>query len=234
MNYWPSRGYNAQSLNIYKNGTGYKAAGSYSKQVPAVVYSRAWMDSNNFNQWSSYYNNMGYRPRELSVALDSSGQPRFTGIWQKRMSEGYQVWINMNDTDLQNKWNSLVTAQGYRLEDHAVYSVGGQRRHAVIYVKDGKGFYSFWNMNSAALQSRAAEMAGKGYAFKSLNVTEDGQAFSAVFEPAAGTGTTQAMYNMTVESYQQKFEQYVQQGGYRIMKLRGYANGQRFLVIFRK
>lgn len=138
------------------------------------------------------------------------------------------------DASFDQKWNDLVLDQKFRVDDHAVYEVGGQRRHAAIFVKDGStGFYLWQLMTSEQFQAKFNEMTSKNFMMESINVAElsGGLRYSGVWRP--NTAPTFTFYGMTARSYQQKFNELWAQG-FRLYQIQGYANSSSFAAIWRK
>lgn len=233
FNYYPNMGFGPQTLSVYRAGNQIRAAGAFHPLVQGNWAVRGYLTSAEFDQWFSTYNQQGLRPRELQVMIASDGLPRFTAIWQKRGNEGYYTWINMSDADMQAKWNDLVQTQGYRVEDYVSYSVGGQRRHAAIFVKDGQGFQLWYNMTSAEYSQKFSSLGSAGWMNTSFNAADLpwGQRYGGVWMKKPGSWAT--WFNLTGAGYQQKFDQFGSQG-YRLWKIQGYGNGDSFGAIWTK
>lgn len=233
FNYYPNMGLGPQTLSVYHSGNQVLAAGAFHEVVQSPWAVRGYLTTNEFNQWFSTYHNQGLRPRELQVQIGFDGLPRFTGIWQKRGNEAYYTWINMSDADMQAQWNNLVLRQGYRVEDYVGYTVAGQVRHAAIFVKDGQGFYLWYNMTQAGYDQKFNELWAQGWRTTSFNAAALpwGERYGGVWMKKPGAWVT--WYNLSGAQYQQKFEQLGGQD-YRLWKIQGYGNGSRFGAIWTK
>lgn len=233
FSYYPNQGLGLQTLSLYRAGNQTLAAGSFDSSVQGPWYALGNMTTAGFSQAFSNYGAQGFRPREISVMIDAQGQPRFSAIWKKRTEQGYYTYINMTDADLNQKWNTLVTNQGYRVEDYVSYNVNGQRRHAAIYVRDGKGFYFFTGMTQASFGQKFNELAAQGFYPTSFNavMTPQGERYACVWMKA--TGATAMFFNMSAAGYQQKFD-YYNSLGFKVKKIHVYGNGSRFSAIWKK
>lgn len=232
FSYYPNQGMGLQTLSLYRAGNQTLAAGAFSAAVTGGWYAYGNLTTASFNERFQQLNNDGFRPRELSVMV-VNGQPRFTAIWKKRAGEAYYTYINMSGADLNAKWQNLVEQQGFRVEDYVSYYINGVKKHAAIYVKDGKGFYFYMNMSKASFEQRFQQMAQEGYYPTSFNASASpqGEVYAAVWMKT--TGATAMFFNMSAAGYQAKFDHY-NSLGYRLHKIQGYGNGQRFAAIWKK
>jgi murein DD-endopeptidase MepM/ murein hydrolase activator NlpD len=233
FNYYPNMNWGPQTLSVYHSGNSVKAAGAFHPSVTGSWAVRGYLTTAEFNQWFTTYDRQGLRPREIQVQMGFDGQPRFTAIWQKRGNEGYAAWINMSDADMAAKWTEYITKNGYRIEDHVSYTIGGQRRHAAIYVKDNQGFQLWYNMSPAEYSAKFNQLGAAGWRNTSFNAAALpwGEKYGGVWMQKPGGWAT--WFNMTGQDYQQKYEEYTSQG-FRLWKIQGYGNGSRFGAIWTK
>lgn len=233
FSYYPDMGMTLQTHSLYLTGGKLMAAGSFQPQAPNPFYSYGFQTSSDFNTTFAGRFRDGYRPHQLQVTLDASGQPRFTSLWKKRGGEGVYTYINMPQEDLDAKWQDLVVRQGFRIEDFAAYTVGGQRRFAAIFVKDGLAFSFFHGMNQQAFDAKWQEMNRLGFANTAVTLAQlpEGERFGGVWTKTGGAWAT--YINMNSAGYQRKFEELSRQG-YRLHKVQGLPGGSRFNAIWRK
>lgn len=233
FSYYPNQGLGLQTLSLYRAGNKLMTAGSFDSTVKGPWYALGNISTAQFSQAFSNYASQGFRPRQLAVLVDGAGQPKFTAIWKKLAGESFYTWVNMSDADFNAKWNDLVVNQHYRIEDYAAYMVGGQKRHAAIYVRDGQPFYFFIGMNQSGFAQKFNQLAAQGFYPTSFNAvsTPQGETYAGVWMKA--TGPTAMYFNMSAADYQAKFNQFSAQG-LRVMKIQGYANGTRFAAIWKK
>lgn len=232
FSYYADMGLGPQTLSFYQQGNAVKVAGVYDAAVKSPWLARGLMSTNDFAGYVKKDGDGGFRPREISVMIDSAGQPRFSAIWKKRASELYEVWINMTDAELDQKWKSLVAGQGFRIEDFSAYFVAGQHRTTAIFVKDGMAFAFHHGLTEQQYSAKFNELHSQGYANTSFNaVLPSGDRYAGVWTKPGGTS---AMYfNMTADGYQSRFSQLSGQG-FKLHKIQGYAGGGRFGAIWKK
>ena len=231
--YFSNMGAMLQTVSFYPVGANILAAGSFQNEAPNPFHWYGLLNNTQFDQTVVKHVADGFRPRELQVMIDQAGQPRFSVIFQKRQSEGWWAYINMNKTELDAKWNELVTQQGYRMEDFAAYNVGGEVRFAAIYVKDDMPFHFLHGLDANVFNTRFAEYGRQGFAnvsFSASNLPE-GERFAGIWTKPGGSWAT--WFGMSPAEYQQKFNEYSAQG-FRLHRIQGYANGERFGAIWKK
>jgi hypothetical protein len=110
-----------------------------------------------------------------------------------------------------------------------------RRKHVAVFVKDGKPFYFFHGLDQAAFRQKTSEMEARGFAPPSLSLgtLTSGYSISVIYLPKAAATAT--YIDMTSEGYQAEFTRRAN-GGYRLLKLVGYATGNvaRYAAIWEK
>ncbi|MGH7563338.1 MAG: hypothetical protein ACREK5_02815 [Gemmatimonadota bacterium] len=236
-NYWgyyTGMGMALQTVSVHRSGSAVLASGSFQSGLPNTWFARLYMTGSDYQHWFNTYDQMGFRPREIQVARDGGGAPRFTVIWKKRSGEGYVAHHNLTDTDWNAKWQEYVVNGKMRVEDRAAYQVGGQRLWAAVFVKDGSpGFYELHYMPSDTFNARFAKYYDEGFRLWSVDPEElsGGIRYGAIWRPMPGTWP--ARHGLTPAEYQAEFLKYAGQG-YRLHRVRGYADSGRFAAIWRK
>jgi murein DD-endopeptidase MepM/ murein hydrolase activator NlpD len=230
--YYPGMGMALQTLSLHRSGSSVLASGSFQSGLPAQWRALFYATPADFQAAFDDAHKDGLRPREVSVTLDGSGTPRYTAIWKARGGEGYFTWMAMDDATFSAKWDDLIKTQGYRIEDHFVYSLGGKRTHAAVFVNDGvhdwKAPYSY---TPADYQTFFNDAYGDGYVQTSLNMEElpAGLRAGGVFLKKPGSWPVR--FGLSAAGYQQKFNE-LGALGYRLYKLQGYANSTQFAAIW--
>ncbi len=236
-NYWgyyTGMGMALQTISVHRRGSSVLASGSFQWGLPSTWYARLYMTADDYQHWFDTYDQMGFRPREIQVAKDGSGQPRFTVIWKKRQGEGYVAHHNLSDADWNAKWQEYVVQGKMRVEDRAAYQLGNQRLWAGVFVKDqSPGFYELHYMPSDTFNARFAKYYDEGFRLWSVDPEElsGGIRYGAIWRPMPGAWP--ARHGLSPAEYQAEFLKYAGQG-YRLHRIRGYANSDRFAVIWRK
>ena len=232
--YYTGMGMALQTVSVHRGGNQVLASGSFQWGLPNSWYARLYMTANDYQHWFDTYDQQGFRPREIQVAKDGSSQPRFTVIWKKRDGEGYVAHHGLTDADWNVKWQEYVVQGGMRVEDRSAYDVGGQRLWAAVFVKDqSPGFYELHYMPSDTFNARFQKYYDEGFRLWSVDPEElsGGTLYGAVWRPMPGTWP--ARHGLTPAEYQAEFLKYTGQG-YRLHRVRGYANSGRFAAIWRK
>ncbi len=230
--YYTGMGMALQTIDIHRRNDEVLASGSFQRGLPSAWYARLYMTGDDYQKWFATYGQKGFRPREISVAKDGSGAPRFTVIWKKTAGEGYVAHHGLTDADWDAKWQQYVVHDHMRVEDRVAYEVNGQRRWAAVFVKDAKpGFSERHYMSSDEFNERFASNYDEGLRLTSVDPEElsGGMRFGAIWRPMPGTWP--ARHGMTPAEYQSEFLKYAGQG-FRLYRVRGYANSGRFAAIW--
>jgi murein DD-endopeptidase MepM/ murein hydrolase activator NlpD len=225
--YYPGMGMALQTLSLHKKDSKTLASGSFQHGLSPDWYARFWMTGDDYQHWFNEYHSKGYRPRQLSVALDNGGNPRFSVIWQRRQGEQYVAFHGLDDAGWTAKWNEWVVQKKFRVEDRVGYSSNG-RRQAAVFVKDDQPFVELHYMNSATLQSKFNELWGQGFRMVSIDVDDTGS-YGGVWLKKPGGWI--ALAGMSASGYQDKFTELASQG-WRLHRIDGYANSSRFAAIW--
>ena len=230
--YYTGLGAGLQTLALHRKDQKVLASGAFESQVPGDWYARFWMTGADYQQWFNEYDAQGYRPRQIQVALDNAGQPRFSVIWQRRAGEAYVAFHDLDDAGWAAKWKEWIDQKGFRVEDRVGYTVGGARKHAAVFVKDGAPFYELHYMDGPTLQSKFNEFWAQGFRMTSLDVADGASpSYGGVWRKAPGYWV--ALAGLSPSSYQDKFVELASQG-YRLHRVDAYANSSRFAAIWTK
>ncbi|MDX2044083.1 MAG: hypothetical protein SF097_22910 [Acidobacteriota bacterium] len=234
FSYYPGMGYALQTLSLHRNGNEVLASGSFQRNLPSQWKARFYMTGSDFQNWFDTYHDQGLRPREISVTPDGSGNPRFNVIWKKRAGEGYYTYFGLTDAQWSQKRTEHIANDGMVLEEHVVYDTNSGRRHAAIFISSPKPVtYDLHSMPFAVFNSVLQPLKLQGYKQTSINIEEidGGRAYSGIWRKVAGSWAME--YNLTPQQYQTAFEDYQAQG-YRLHRLQGYADSDRFAAIWTK
>ncbi len=231
FHYYPSMGYGLQTLSVYDTPDGLKCAGAFDHRLSPNWYCRVNMTAADLHTYYLQYDAQGLRPRDVSV-LVSGGVPYFTVIWgPKAPGESAAMWVDQTDADFNTRWQQLVTQGHMRVEDHFVYNVTGQDKHATIYVGGGDtSFYEYHYYSGGDFQTLFDQLNAQNFRLTSINVLNQGNqnSYGGVFRPMPGSWYA---YDLSVGDYQTKFTELVSQG-YWLHKVQGYAGGGRIAAIW--
>ncbi|MEZ4883875.1 MAG: hypothetical protein R3E32_03975 [Chitinophagales bacterium] len=232
--YYTGMGMALQTLSIHRKGNQLLASGSFQWGLSNQWYARFFMTGADFQKYFNEYHNKGFRPRQIDVTNDNSGNARYTVIWQKRGNEVYYTYFGLTDNGFSEKWDDLVKNKKYRVEEHVIYTDNGQTRHAAIFVNTNSGgFYAYHNMTANSFNDKFDELHKKGFMLHSMHAASIGgqTKYDGVWLPR--NQSYYAYYGLTPSAYQQKFTQLTQQG-YHLHKIQGYENSGKFAAIWVK
>lgn len=232
--YYPGMGYALQTLSLHKNGNDLLASGSFQKNLPSQWKARLNMSGSDFQSWFDYYHDLGYRPREISVTHDFWGNPRYTVIWKKRNGEGYYTHFGLTDAEWSQKVTEHVTNGGMVLEEHVAYNTPSGARHAGVFISSPKPVtYEVHYLNYLGFVTLLAPLKAQGYKQTNIDIEEFGNGwyYGGIWRKVSGQWATEV--NLTPQEYQSAFEDYSSQG-YRLYRIQGYSDSDRFAAIWTK
>jgi murein DD-endopeptidase MepM/ murein hydrolase activator NlpD len=232
--YYTGMGMAPQTFSFYRAGGQLLAAGAFQWGLSTDWYAYAYMTMADSQTKFDAFFKQGYRPREVSIVMDDSNQPRVNHIWKKMAGESFYEWLDMSDDVWLAKWNDLVKQKGFRVEDHFEWSNDGKRHHAGIFVKDGvTDFYELHGLSAAGFQSKFDDYFKQGYQLVDVNTAEIGgqRSYGGIWMKRPGA--FMAYVDMSADDYQSIFWTLHQQG-YQLSKVQGYGGGNLFGAIWTK
>ncbi len=232
--YYTGMGMVLQTFSVHRHGGDVLTSGSFQWGIENDWYVYFYLHANDAQAKFDDFLKKGYRPREISVTLDDSKQPRINMIWKKMHGESFYSWTNLSDADWMAKWNDLVKKQGFRVEDHFEWSNDGKPHHAAIFVKDGQSdFVELHNLSSPGFQTDFDKYFKQGYQLQDINAAEGAGArtYGGIWMKKPGYWMT--YYDQTPAQYQSNFWT-LQLQGYRLWKIQGYADSGLFAAIWTK
>jgi hypothetical protein len=122
--------------------------------------------------------------------------------------------------------------KGWRVGDYFGYSVDGDDYVSALFTsKEGRPFYLWTNRTFTDLKSRIADGMKNGLAPVSVSVSEldGGTRYNTILRPAPGcwhwyVGLSKAGYQQTFSNLSSR--------GYRLEKVQGYADSERYAAVF--
>jgi hypothetical protein len=229
--YYTGMGMALQTVSVDKNGSGLYAAGSFQWGLPGAWYARFYMTGTTYQNFFNTYGDQGFRPRQISVTKDGSGNPRFSVIWEKNVAgQAYAAVHNRDDANFDAVWSDYVKTKKWHVQEHVDYIVNGKRYHAAVFVHkpNDNGFYLYYGMSGTAFDSKFNELY-KNWELKSINVS--GNTVGGVWRPKQHNYA--AYYGMSSADYQQRFNQFSAQG-LRLIKVQNYNDNASFSAIWGK
>jgi hypothetical protein len=232
--YYLQMGMVLQTLSVHRHGGDVLTSGSFQTGIENDWWVYFYLPRAEAQAKFDAFFKKGYRPRELSVTPDDSGQPRFNMIWKKMKGESFYAFFDLTDADWQKKWDDLVKKQHYRVEDQFEYGgAGGSRHHAAIFVKDGPAdFYELHDTSFAQFQKSFDDYYKKGYQLQDFNAALlASTTYGGIWRKKPGYWITH--FDVSPADYQNIFWD-LQNKGYRLWKIQGYADSQKFGAIWTK
>lgn len=229
--YYTGMGMALQTISVDRNGSDLYAAGSFQWGLSGAWYAHFYMTGDTYQTKFNTYNAQGFRPRQLSVTKDGSGNPRFSAIWEKNPAgQSAHSVHNANDAAFDAAWKDYVVTKKWHVQEHADYTVNGKRYHAAVFVNKpaDNGFYLYYGMNATDFSNKFNELYSK-WELKSICVN-DGKV-GGVWRPKQNNYA--AYFGMTSADYQAKFNQFSGQG-LRLLKVQNYDDNQHFSAVWGK
>ncbi|HQX95626.1 MAG: hypothetical protein KA968_03245 [Chitinophagaceae bacterium] len=233
--YFPGTGMSLQTLSVHKKGNNYYASGSFQYGLPSQWYCRINMNSEQYQQYFNEYSGKGYTPRQISVCKSNSGDPLFTVIWRKLAAgEGTASYHNMDDAAWKAAWKKHVDTEKKSCTEHVKYEWNGKTMHAAVFSNINKGFYVYHGMTKVELQTKFDDMSKAGFMPSNLEADEIGNSttFSGVWVPANGKAFV-ALAELSPGAYQNKFTE-MNGKGYKLSRVMGYDNSEKFVAVWTK
>ena len=232
--YYPAAEMPLQTLSLHRSGGNVLASGSFQHGLPLQWYARFYLTGADFQYWFTYYSNLGYRPREISVTPDSNGDPRFNVIWKKVAGEGYATYFGLTDAQLQQKWDEQVANGKMVPDEHIAYKTNFGTRHAAVFISSPKpAFYEYHYLPSINFNLTYFTLKAQGFQQTNVDVEElsGGTYFGGIWRKIPGLWVTAT--GLTPQAYQDAFNTYTSQG-YRLYRIQGYDDSAHFAAIWTK
>lgn len=229
--YYTGMGMALQTVSVDRNGSNLYAAGSFQWGLTGAWYTRFYMTGATYQNYFNTYSAQGFRPRQISVTNDGSGNPRFSVIWEKNPAgQTAQSLHNADDAAFDAAWKNYVVAKKWHVQEHADYMVNGKRYHAAVFVNKpaDNGFYLYYGMNAGDFSNKFNELY-KDWELKSICVNNG--KVGGVWRPKKNNYA--AYFGMSSADYQSKFNQFSSQG-LRLLKVQNYDDNQRFSAVWGK
>jgi CubicO group peptidase (beta-lactamase class C family) len=104
----------------------------------------------------------GYR----TLCVDAYGgypNERYVAVWVKdaQVAAGWAQVFNLSEADYNTAWNNYANS-GYRPVWISVLASNSAPRFSGVWVKDGLGFWTYWNMNATGLGQTVTNILGQG------------------------------------------------------------------------
>jgi hypothetical protein len=230
--YYPNMGRKLRTLSIHRDGNSLLASGSFQSGIPGGWYLHTYRTIDEFQDLATLRYQQGYIMRETTVEKTLGGQPRFSAIWRPlEPGESIEHRAQLTDAQWSDLWQDRVVDEEWRLEDYFGYSVAGVNyQSAFVTSHEGRPFLYSGLLSSSALDDKIDEYKADGYLPVSFNAANrtGGLRFSGIFRDLPGCWKVH--WGLTPAGYQSYVSQQIQLG-YRVWKVQGYPNSDRYGVV---
>jgi len=230
--YYPDMSMKLRTLSIHRDGNSLLASGSFQSGIPGGWYLHTYRTLDEFQELADEHYAQGYIMRETTVEKTLGGQPRFSAIWRPLESgENIEHRAQLTDAQWSTLWQDRVVDDEWRLEDYFGYSLGGVNYQSVFVTShQGRPFLYSGLMTSSVLDETIDDYKSNGYLPVSFNAASrtSGLRFSGIFRDLPGCWKVR--WGLTPSGYQSYITQQVQLG-YRVWKVQGYSDSNRYGVV---
>lgn len=179
---------------------------------PAVPWvARHGLSSDDYQRAFDAFTKQGFRLRNVS-GYESSGQPRYAAIWDKRAGGAWVARHGMTSAQYQQEFDRQMAA-GLRLRMVNGYGVGGRDLYAAFWEKaDGPAWAARHGHDSASYQQAFDHFVGAGFRPIWVSVYQVGgrDFYAAIWEKSPGPawvarhGQSQQQFSDTHDSLASK------------------------------
>jgi murein DD-endopeptidase MepM/ murein hydrolase activator NlpD len=231
--YYTGMGMALQTISVHLFNGQVLSSGSFQGGLSPAWQALVYMTDEELQQADSEMQAQGFRPREIGVTVHTDGVPRFSAIWQPSEGKPSFTFTHLTDAEWDAQWQERFVEKHQRVDDHFIYEAKGIRRHAVVFVDDGDTMGLWENFPSPDFANKFFELDGQGLQITSFNAGETGGGvlYSGIWRSLPASRPM--FYDLSPAEYQQNFLD-LSALGYRPHKIQGYANSDRFGVIWTK
>jgi CubicO group peptidase (beta-lactamase class C family) len=120
------------------------------------------LTSSDYSNQVTALTGQGYR----TLCVDAYGDypnERYLAVWVKdaQVGAGWSQVFNLSDADYNTAWNNYANA-GYRPIWISVLGTNSSPRFSSAWVKDGNGFWTYWDMDAAGLAQNTTNLLAQG------------------------------------------------------------------------
>jgi murein DD-endopeptidase MepM/ murein hydrolase activator NlpD len=231
FHYYPGMGRGLRTWHLDDDAQGQvRVVGSFQTGVGAFL-AKGWQTWDAYQDDFAAFSSAGWRPREVTVAIDAQGARRVSSLWQPL--EAGESFVSLT-ANLRASWPATFAAwgdAGRRVYNHFGYRYNGVDYHAVGGTSDWDGGYKiFTDRTSAEMDAKLDEQVALGWVPESLTVNEYGatRLLSGIFRKKPGCW--KARWGLTPAAYQD-YVSAQSAAGYRLVKAQSYADVTRYLVL---
>ncbi len=233
--YWKESGGQLRTLSLHRDGGMVRASGAFQWGGPATTGLTLYATQAQLQAQATAMQAAGHVPRETTVvARPGNGEPRFSVLWRaKEPGEQYAYLLANSPAQRQAHWDEYVVNREWRLADSFRFD-GGARMVGLYTNHQARPFWAYFGQSSDAAAATIGERLSEDGALPtSLQIVESGggaRTVDTIFTKPGGCVI--ARWGMSPGAYQAFFDELVGERGYRLAKLRGYADSTRFAALF--
>jgi murein DD-endopeptidase MepM/ murein hydrolase activator NlpD len=234
FNYYSGMGMSPRTLSAHRGSGGVRVSGSFQRAIPGGWYTRLYMTEQTFQQRFNEYYAKGMIPRETTVIPNAANSaPRYTATFRPLVSgERFDHRGRMTAQAFTQKWTDLVVNAGWRVGDYFGYRVGSSNYQSALFTShEARPFYLWTNRTFTDLKAKIDEGMKDGLAPVSVTASEltSGTRYNVILKRQPGCWYWYV--GLSKGGYQQTFQN-LSSRGYRLEKLQGYADSERYAAVF--
>ncbi|MFC4584471.1 hypothetical protein [Sphaerisporangium corydalis] len=218
------QGFRLVQFSGYSLGNEERFAAMFEQQSGPPQRPVYGLTSDQYQQKFDELSSQGFRLVQFS-GYSLGSQERFAAMFEQQSGPPQRPVYGLTSDQYQQKFDEL-SSQGFRLVQFSGYSLGSQERFAAIFQQqDGPPWLAFHGLTPDRFQQKFDELKGQGFRLVGVNGYSLGsqERFAAMFEQQSGP-PQRAVYGLTSDQYQQKFDELSSQG-FRLVQFSGYSIG---------
>jgi hypothetical protein len=127
--YYTNMNWKPRTLSFHRQGQQLLVSGSFQPGIPGDWRFQFYRPLDVFEEKANEYFGLGLIARETTVVKTLGGELRYSAIWREiEPGESVDYVGNLTPAQWVDKWEERVVDQGWRVEDHFGYQVGGNER----------------------------------------------------------------------------------------------------------
>ena len=198
-------GFMPAEVNFVAAGTDHRYTAVWVQNASASWEARSNLTGTELQGYFDQLTPKGYMPTEIA-AFTVDGEPRFAAVWEQRPGVVWEARYGLNNTELQDYFDRLVP-KGYMPTEISAYTVNGEARFAVVWIKQqGAVWESRSDLTAAQFQGYFDELSPKGYIPTEMYAYYDEGIlkYGGIWQKVSGT-TWEARYGLSAAEYQSTF-----------------------------
>ncbi len=231
--YWTVSGGSLRTLSVHRDGALVRASGSFQWGGEPTVATSLYVTRSQLQSIATYLGGRDLVPFETTVVrrpVDDSW--RFNVLWrEKREGESFAYLPASSPAERDAQWEEYVVDRGWRVADAFRFDDG--RQQVALYTNDrARPFWRYVGQSSDAaidtIRERLDEDGALPVSFQIVEAMGGRQVDTILGTPG---GCALIRWGMSPGQYQAFFDE-MGQRGYRLAKVQGYGDSNRFAALF--